>query len=217
MLVQATITLRLNYSNNLLISVWFLSLSLLTILYSSQRDSSKSDHVTFPLKLSSGFPTHSEEKSKPFQWLTKICSTSLFPDFHGSWLSELLRPLLSSPFQRAIPWWSYFKLKATRPALTMTHKLDWSSPLSNIQHSHLFTVYLPHLEHKHHDCRIFFVWFTTISPTPTAHSRHSVSNCWMTEYLLPFHLNFLLLWLSPFTHFVHIFLKGGFKRFWSES
>lgn len=49
-----------------------------------------------------------------------------------------------------------------------------------------------------------FVWFTTVTPTPMAHSRHSVSNCWMTEYLLPFHLNFLLLWLSPFTHFVHI-------------
>lgn len=70
----------------------------------------------FHSKLSSGFPTHSEEKSKPFQWLTKICSQfPLFPDFHAVGSLNSLRPLLSSPFQRAIPWWSYFKLKATPP------------------------------------------------------------------------------------------------------
>lgn len=136
----------------------------------------------FHSKLSSGFPTHSEEKSKPFQWLTKICSQfPLFPDFHAVGSLNSLRlyshHLFSEPFpDDPILNWSHL-----RPALTMT-QLDWSSPLSNIQHSHLFTVYLPHLEHKHHDCRIFLVWFTTISPTPTAHSRHSVSNCWMTEY-----------------------------------
>lgn len=103
----------------------------------------------FHSKLSSGFPTHSEEKSKPFQWLTKICSQfPLFPNFHTVGSLNSLRPPLSSPFQRAIPWWSYCKLKATPPP----QPSPWPNWVDHHHYptynSHLFTVYLPHLEHN---------------------------------------------------------------------
>lgn len=93
------------------------TVSLLSILYSSQRDSSKVRSCHFSTQNSPVvFQPTQEEKSKPFQWLTKICSQfPLFPDFHAVGSLNSLRPLLSSPFQRAIPWWSYFKLKATPP------------------------------------------------------------------------------------------------------
>jgi len=91
--------------------------SLLSILYSSQRDSSQVRSCHFSTQnLPVVFQLTQRKSQNPFNDLQRSASQfPLFPDFHTVGSLNSLKPLLSSPFQWAIPWWSYFKLKATPP------------------------------------------------------------------------------------------------------
>ena len=199
--------------------------SLLFILYSSQRDSSKVRSCHFSTQNSPVVFQPTQRKSQNlFNDLQRSAPNFLFSQFStrlALWTPSSLysHHLFSEPFpDDPILFFIFIYLLF----FFDDPILNWKPPLHPSPHHDPTRLIITIIQHTTQSfvyslsptsrtqaswLQNFlsdFVWFTTVTPTPMAHSRHSVSNCWMTEYLLPFHLNFLLLWLSPFTHFVHI-------------
>lgn len=150
-----------------------------------------------------GFHLTQRKCQSPFNDLQYVFSVLLFLDFHMAGSPTSFKPLLkyhlvneAFPDDPTSSWKSPPYPSSHYPPLPV-----YSLPSSNTQHVYLFMAYLSKLDTS-------FMY-----PHLLAHSRHSVSSCRVTKCLLPSHLRFLLLMLSPFTHILHISQKVASRDF----
>lgn len=142
-----------------------------------------------------GFHLTQRKGQSPFNDLQYVFSVPLFLDFHIAGSPTSFKPLLKYHlFNEAFP---------DDPTSSWVHLLTPALTTHLYQFIHYY-----HPIYNMVICLwpIFHNWTTSFMyPHLVAHSRHSVSSCWVTKYLLPSHLLFLLLMLSPYTHILHIF------------
>lgn len=143
-------------------------------------------------------------KVSPCNDFPDLFPLSTFPRFPCDGLPDLSQASIQvSPFQEAPPQWPNFILKAP-PPLTLSpppFSMDALSLLS--QHAHVLMASLAPRNTSFRAARVSGCCAHSCAHL-LARSSHSGRNCQMTEQLLSFDLNFLLLTFSPFTNIFHI-------------